>query len=165
MVAWNSIRQHVFLLHFLIFVAALRTSGEGALNAYGEHRHTTKTDSSLNRLLRMMTVKWPSAFLIPFTPYKHVCTLNRIHMQNTCSRNKYNSKGIYLHFQEFPSMLAPSFKVGCMSKASSITLAWHQLMWNQDDEAPHKVAMYIDPIGIAGKTFSGKCNPAWGNVK
>lgn len=134
MVAWNSIRQHVFLLHFLILVAALRTSGEDALNAYGGHRHTTKTDSSLNRLLRMMTVKWPIAFLIPFTPYiyiyiyKHVCTLNRIHMHNTCSRNKYNSKGIYLHFPEFSSMLAPSFKVGCMSKASSITLAWHQLM-------------------------------------
>ena len=112
----------------------------------------------------MMTVKWPIAFIIPFTPYEHICTLNHIHMQNTCSLNKYNSKGIYLHFPEFPSMLAPSFKVGCMSKASSITLAWHQLMWNQDDEAPHKVAMYIDP-GIAGKTFSGKCNPAWGNVK
>lgn len=72
MVAWNSIRQHVFLLHFLILVAALRTSGEDALNAYGGHRHTTKTDSSLNRLLRMMTVKWPIAFLIPFTPYIYI---------------------------------------------------------------------------------------------
>ena len=32
MAVWKNVRQHVFLLHFLILVAALRTSGEGALN-------------------------------------------------------------------------------------------------------------------------------------